>query len=238
MKLRLGVIFFFFLLLAFGQPPQNTPKVGLLLSGGGAKGLAHIGVLKTLDSLGVEVDYVGGTSMGSIVGALYASGYSGKKLEKIFSEIDFDELINDEIPRNSKSFYERDLSEKYALSLPFDNFKITVPSALSRGQNVFNLFSRLLLHVSDIEDFSKLPIPYFCIATDIETGEQVMLEEGNLAQAITASGALPTLFQPVHLEDKILIDGGVVNNYPIDEMRYKGVDIIIGVDVQDSLFTR
>lgn len=238
MKYSLSILLFFTIALTFGQFSDYEPKVGLVLSGGGAKGLAHIGALKILDSLGVKIDYVAGTSMGSIIGAMYASGYTGKQLEEIFSEMDFDELISDEIPREAKTFYERDVSEKYAITLPFDNFKISIPSALSKGQNVFNLFSRLLLHVSDVDDFNRLPIPFFCIATNIETGAQVQLESGNLPQAIAASGALPSLFQPVYIGDKILIDGGVVNNYPVDELRAKGMDIIIGVDVQDTLFTR
>ena len=217
---------------------NDKPKVGLVLSGGGAKGLAHIGALKTLDSLGVKVDYIAGTSMGAIVGSLYASGYTGKQLDSIFQKIDFDELIADELPRASKTFYEKENSEKYALSIPFNNLKIQIPSALSKGQNVFNLLSRLMLHVSDVDNFENLPIPFLCIATNIETGEPVILDSGSLAQAIKASGALPSLFQPVILNNQILIDGGVVNNYPIDELRAKGMDVIIGVDVQDELATK
>ena len=213
-------------------------KVGLVLSGGGAKGLAHIGALKTLDSLGVRVDYIAGTSMGAIIGSLYASGYSGKQLDSIFNNLNFDEVINDNLPRASKTFYERDNSEKYAVSLAFDNFKIHLPSAISKGQNVFNLLSKLTLHVSDIHDFKKLPIPFFCIATNIETGEAVILDKGSLAQAIAASGAFPSLLQPVTIDNQILIDGGVINNYPIDELKAKGMDIIIGVDVQDELADR
>ncbi len=230
------------ILFCFGLSIQaqniDKPKVGLVLSGGGAKGLAHIGALKTLDSLGVKVDYIAGTSMGAIVGSLYASGYTGMQLDSIFREIDFDKLIADELPRASKTFYEKENSEKYAISIPFDNFKIQIPSALSRGQNVFNLLSRLMLHVSDVDNFENLPIPFFCIATNIETGEPVILDSGSLAQAVKASGALPSLFQPVILNDQILIDGGVVNNYPIDELKAKGMDIIIGVDVQDDLATK
>lgn len=217
---------------------ENTPKVGLVLSGGGAKGLAHIGALKVIDSLGVKIDYIAGTSMGAIIGALYASGYSGNQLDSLFQEIDFDKIINDDLPRASKAFYERDNSEKYAVTLPFDHFKIKLPSALSRGQNTYNLLSRLTLRVSHINDFSKLPIPFFCIATNVETGQQVLLDQGNVTQAIMASGALPTLFQPVTINGEVLIDGGVVNNYPIDELREKGMDVIIGVDVQDGLLNR
>jgi len=217
---------------------SNEPKVGLVLSGGGAKGFAHIGVLKVLDSLNIKVDYVAGTSMGAIVGSLYAAGYTGKQLDSIFKSLDFDDVVNDNIPRAAKTFYERDNSEKYAVTLPFEKFKIKLPSALSRGQNVFNLLSKLMLHVSDINDFKKLPIPFFCMATDIETGTSVMLDEGNLAQAVAASGALPSLFQPVIIDDRILIDGGVTNNYPVDELRAVGMDVIIGVDVQDGLADR
>ncbi|WP_445733540.1 patatin-like phospholipase family protein [Mariniflexile sp.] len=219
-------------------PENSTPKIGLVLSGGGAKGLAHIGALKVIDSLGVKIDYVAGTSMGAIIGALYASGYSGKQLDSIFHEIDFDRLINDDLPRASKAFYERNNSERYAVNLPFENFKIKLPSALSRGQNTYSLFSKLTLHVNQIDDFSQLPIPFFCIATDIETGRQVLLDKGNLTQSIMASGALPSLFQPVIINNQMLIDGGVVNNYPVDELRAKGMDVIIGVDVQDGLVNR
>ncbi|MBB5269861.1 NTE family protein [Algibacter amylolyticus] len=220
------------------EPENHRPKVGLVLSGGGAKGLAHIGVLKVIDSLGIQVDYIAGTSMGSIIGALYASGYSGKQLDSIFHEIDFDKIINDDLPRSSTAFSERSNMEKYALKLPFNNFKIKLPSALSRGHNTYSLFLKLLIHVNEINDFSKLPIPFFCIATNVEKGEQVVLEKGNLTQAIMASSALPSLFQPVNINKDMLIDGGVVNNYPVDEIRAKGMDIIIGVDVQDGLANR
>lgn len=229
------------LLSAKAQNEDKNPhdvKVGLVLSGGGAKGLAHIGVLKVIDSLGVKIDYVAGTSMGAIIGSLYASGYTGKQLDSIFKKVDFDKIISDDLPRSSKALYERDNSEKYAITLPFDKLKIKLPSALSRGQNTYNLLSKLTLHVSDIHDFSKLPIPFFCIGTNVETGEAVMLDQGNLTQSIMASGAFPSLFQPVIINNQVLIDGGVVNNYPIDELKAKGMDIIIGVDVQDGLANR
>ncbi|WP_308991533.1 patatin-like phospholipase family protein [Mariniflexile litorale] len=239
MKYFLACIFFTFCFEVFSQNiEKDDVKVGLVLSGGGAKGLAHIGVLKVIDSLGVKIDYVAGTSMGAIIGALYASGYTGNQLDSIFKEIDFDRLINDDLPRASKAFYERDNSEKYAVTLPFENFKIKLPSALSRGQNTYGLFARLTLHVSEINNFNELPIPFFCIATNIETGQAVILDSGNLTQSIMASGALPSLFQPVTINNQVLIDGGVVNNYPIDELRAKGMDVIIGVDVQDGLAAR
>ena len=239
MKKTLTFFILLFTLFSFAQ--INTAKdikIGLVLSGGGAKGLAHIGALKVIDSLGIKIDYIGGTSMGAVVGALYASGYSGTQLDSIFKQIDFEKLINDDVPRASKTFYERENSEKYAITLPFKDYKIQLPSAISRGQNVFNLLTRLTLHVSDVNKFENLPIPFFCIATNIETGKQIILDQGSLPQAISASGSLPSLFQPIYIGDNIYTDGGVVNNYPIDELRDKGMDVIIGVDVQDGLLER
>ena len=238
MKKILYIVFLIISTLSFSQEKQEDIKVGLVLSGGGAKGLAHIGALKVIEEAGIRIDYIGGTSMGAIIGALYASGYSAKQLDSIFSETDFSKLIQDEIPRGSKTFYEKHESEKYALVLPFDRFKIGFPSGISKGQNVYNLLSRLTGHVSSISDFSKLPIPFFCIATNIENGKEVILDHGYLPRAVTASGALPSLFGPVIINDQVLIDGGVVNNYPVKEVKAKGMDIIIGIDVQDSLKTR
>jgi len=236
MRNLLILFFVFFFHWSFSQEPElKNPRVGLVLSGGGAKGLAHIGVLKTLDSLGVRIDYIAGTSMGAVVGGLYAAGYTGKQLDSIFSAANFDLLITDAVPRKSKTFYERKNAEKYALSLPFDNFKIQLPSSISRGQNVFNLLSKLTLNVNGIDDFSKLPIPFYCVATDMKTGQEVVLDRGNLAQAIAASSALPTLYQPVSLDNKLLMDGGIVNNYPVRGLESKELEIIIGVDVQEEL---
>lgn len=213
-------------------------KVGLVLSGGGAKGLAHIGALKAIEESGVRIDYIGGTSMGAIIGALYASGYSATQLDSIFNETNFNTLIQDNIPRRAKSFHEKEESEKYAVILPFDDFKLGLPSGLSRGQNVYNLLAKLTSHLSGVNDFSELPIPFFCVATDVETGEEIILDSGYLPLAVVASGALPSLFNPIIIDDRVLIDGGVVNNYPVREIRAKGMDKIIGIDVQDSLKSR
>ncbi len=220
------------------QTQHKNAKIGLVLSGGGAKGFAHIGVLKVIDSLGIKLDYVAGTSMGAVVGALYASGYSGKQLDSIFSKLTFNQVVNDEVERESKTFYERNNSERYAITLPFNKFKIQLPTGISKGQNIFDLFTKLTFHVSDVTDFKTLPIPFFCIATNVETGGQVLLEQGVLAEAIAASSAFPSLYQPIIIEGQVLIDGGVVNNYPVEELKAKGVDIIIGVDVQNDLAKR
>jgi len=217
---------------------QKDLKVGLVLSGGGAKGFAHIGVLKVLEKAGVRIDYIGGTSMGAVVGGLYAAGYSANELDSILRSFNYDELQQDFLPRKSKSIYQKQTDEKYALTLHIDKGKILLPSAVSKGQNLFNLLSGLTGHVHSVTDFSKLTIPFFCVATNLETGAMEILETGFLPEAIKASGAFPTLLDPVIIDDKVMTDGGVVNNFPVDIMKKIGVDIIIGVDVQDKLKAR
>ncbi len=228
---------FFSLTPVLGQDSISRPKIGLVLSGGGAKGLAHIGVLKVLEQNGVKVDYIAGTSMGAIVGGLYASGYTATELDSIFSAIDVSALIKDYIPRISKSFYEKRNDEIYALSLPFEDFRVGLPKALSRGMYNYNLMNTLLSHVRHIDDFNDLNTPFLCIATNLETGEAVILDKGYLPQAILASGAFPTLFAPVNIDGVDLLDGGIVNNYPIAELKNLGAELIIGVDVQDDLMS-
>jgi NTE family protein len=220
---------------SFSQDTINRPKIGLVLSGGGAKGFAHIGVLKVLEQAGIKIDFIGGTSMGAVVGGLYASGYNAAQLDSIVTVTNFDNLLIDYVPRSSKSFYEKRNDELYALVLPFNNFKIGVPQSLSKGMFNYNLFNRLTLHARHVRDFNQLPIPFLCIATDIEIGKQVILDKGVLAQAMIASSALPSVFSPVILDGKMLVDGGVNNNYPIEEIKKLGADIIIGVDVQTGL---
>lgn len=220
------------------QDSVRRPKIGLVLSGGGAKGFAHIGVLKVLEEAGIKIDYIGGTSMGSVIGGLYASGYNASQIDSIFKKTNFDELINDYIPRSSKNFYGKKNDELYAIVLPFSNFRVGIPEALSKGMYNYNLLSSLTRNVRHVRDFNKLPTPFLCIGTNIETGEEVLLNKGNLVQAMMASAAFPSLFTPVEIDGKLLVDGGVVNNYPIKEVRNLGADIIIGVDVQDDLLNR
>lgn len=232
-------LFSFFLTVqkSFSQE-QKRPKIGLVLSGGGAKGFAHIGVLKVIEEAGIKIDYIGGTSMGAVIGGLYATGYNAAQIDSIFRSTNFDELLNDFIPRSSKNFYEKRNDELYALVLPFNNFKIGIPEALSKGMYNFNLLSRITRNVRHVKDFNQLPTPFLCIGTNIETGEQVLLNKGNLAQAMLASAAFPSLFSPIEIDGALLVDGGVANNYPIEEVRKLGADIIIGVDVQDDLMDR
>jgi len=226
------------MLVAQNDQNDERPKIGLVLSGGGAKGMAHIGALKVIEQAGIKLDYIGGSSMGAIIGALYASGYTATELDSMFNATNFGTLIQDNLPRSAKTFYEKDDSERYALTLPFNNFKVSVPPAYSGGQNIYNELVKLLYHVKDVKDFNKLPIPFVCVATDIETGKQVVLNSGYLPEAILASGTLPSLFEPTIIDGKVLIDGGVVNNYPIDEVLAMGANIVIGVDVQHGLSDR
>ncbi|MFD0963716.1 patatin-like phospholipase family protein [Pseudofulvibacter geojedonensis] len=236
-KTTIVIFIFLFFCLGFSQEvePKDDVRIGLVLSGGGAKGMAHIGVLKVIEESGVRIDYIAGTSMGAIVGAMYASGYTADELLEIFKEVDIEELIRDDFKRKNKSFFEREDADKRAITLPFNKFKISFPTALSKGQNIYSYYVEKLNHVKDINEFEKLPIPFFCVATNAENGKQVVLESGYLPNVIAASGAIPSLFEPVLLGDKLLIDGGVSNNYPIDELLEKNVDYVIGVDVQDSL---
>ncbi|MFV8377435.1 patatin-like phospholipase family protein [Flavobacterium sp. LB3R33] len=235
---KIALLLLVFASLTVFSQEQKKPKIGLVLSGGGAKGFAHIGVLKVLEEAGVKIDYIGGTSMGAVIGGLYASGYNASQIDSIFQATNFNELLNDFIPRSSKNFYEKRNDELYALVLPFNKMKIGIPEALSKGMYNYNLLSRITRNVRHIKDFNKLPIPFLCIGTNIETGEQVLLNKGNLAQAMIASSAFPSLFSPVEIDGKLLVDGGVINNYPIEEVRKLGADIIIGVDVQDDLLDR
>lgn len=212
-------------------------RVGLVLSGGGAKGLAHIGVIKKLEEAGVRIDEIGGTSMGAIIGGLYATGYTTHQLDSVFRQMDFKKLIQDDFPRESKTYFEKKQSVRYAVRLNFDNFKATIPSGISKGQNIYSLLAQLTAHIQN-ENFDELPIPFYCVVTNVETGKAEILTQGQIAESMAASGSIPTLFQPVNIGDKLYIDGGVLNNYPVEEMEKRGVDFIIGVDVQDSLMTR
>jgi NTE family protein len=220
----------------FVIPPH--PRIGLSLSGGGAKGFAHIGVLKILDSLGVKVDYISGTSMGAIVGGLYASGYTGKEIEKIVLDTDFYTIIANEKTRQETSFLNKSI-DKYLFTVPIKDGKINVlPKAISTGQKNIYLLKELFRNVSTITDFSKLPIPFMCVTTNLETGDLKILEKGDLAQSIMASSAFPGLMDPVKIGDSLYIDGAMTINYPSKPLRDKGIDVVIGVDLSQGLAKR
>jgi len=214
---------------------KKNPKVGVVLSGGGAKGFAHIEVLEALEKAGIRIDYIAGTSMGAIIGGLYAAGYSPQQIRQIIEKTDFTELFIQEKDRNFIPFFDKSYKEKYLLNIPFSNFRISFPSAISKGQGPLTMLTDLLAPVHHIKDFSQLPIPFFCIATDLATGSEERLEKGFLPLSILASGALPTLVEPIKIDGKTLVDGGVVNNFPAKALRNKNMDIIIGVDLGSGL---
>ena len=221
-----------------GFKVPSHPKIGLSLAGGGAKGFAHVGVLKVLDSLGVKIDYISGTSMGAIVGGLYASGYTGKEIEKIVLETDFYNIIANEKNRKESSFFNKSV-DKYILNLPVKNGKINVvPKAISTGQKNIYLLKELFKNVSTIDDFSILPIPFMCVGTNLESGKMEIFEKGDLVSSIMASSAFPSLMDPVKIGDSIYIDGAMTVNYPSKPLKDKGIDIVIGVDLSQGLNTR
>ena len=237
MKKLVYIFFLFFISVSFSQQTveKKDLKVGVVLSGGGAKGFAHIAVLKALEEAGVRVDYIGGTSMGAIIGGLYASGYSASELDSIMKSINYETILSNDFPRKSKPFYEKEEGEKYAIALPIRKRSVGIPVAITQGQNVLNLFTKLTEHVSNVDDFNELPISFLGIATNLETGKQEILNKGFLPLAMMASGSFPTLLAPVEIDGKLLTDGGVVNNFPVDEVKALGADIIIGVDIQSGL---
>ena len=232
-RLFIFLLLFLFPFYGFGQ---DQPKIGLVLSGGGAKGFAHIGALKVIEEAGIKIDYISGTSMGAIVGGLYASGWCAHQIDSIIHEEDFSVIMVDEVPRSVKPIFNKEYGEKYALSISVKDFKIKLPSAVSNGQNAFNFFNRLTRHVSHIDDFEQLPIPFVAFGTNAENGKEVVFENGNLARAIRASGAFPGLITPYEIDGKLITDGGIVNNFPAKILRDKGMDIVIGVNVEDGLY--
>ena len=216
------------------------PKIGLALSGGGARGAAHVGVLRVLEELRVPVDYIAGTSMGAIVGGLYASGMSPDEIEKALVEMDWDTVLKDNQQRPDRSF-RRKLDDRLYLSklkAGVKDGKLSIPTAMIQGQQ-FNLaLNRLTVDVAEVNDFDRLPIPFRAVATDIVTGKEVVLGSGNLATAIRASISVPGVFAGVKYEGKLLVDGGISNNLPVSVVREMGADIVIAIDISTPLLTQ
>ncbi len=215
---------------------QQPVRVGLVLSGGGAKGYAYIGALKVLEEAGIRVDYIGGTSIGAIVGGVYASGWKAHEMDSLIQSTDIMEVIQEVLPRHTRTFFEKQYGEKYLANFTMDGFSVNLPPAFSNGQHAFNLFSQWTSGVNHISDFTKLPIPFLCIGTDVATGKEVVMEQGFLPLAMRASGALPGLLAPVSYFGKLITDGGLVNNFPAKEVKDRGMDIIIGISVEAGLY--
>lgn len=218
--------------------PEERPKIGLVLSGGGAKGLAHIPVLKQLDELSIPVDYIAGTSAGGIIGALYALGYSGSEIERVTAAVDWEDILSDRPPRSLLPFFEREIDGRYQLEFFFKKGVPAAPRGLVYGQKVSLFFSELTFPVDGEIDFDVLPIPFRCVAVDLITGKEVVLGKGSLAKAMRATMAIPTIFTPVEWEDQLLVDGGLLNNLPVDVVKEMGADIVIAVDLGGPLSGR
>lgn len=234
---------FYFLLLTCLYPcivsaqQGQRPGIGLTLSGGGAKGLAHIGILQAIDSAGLRVDYITGTSMGSIVGAMYAIGYSGDSLETIARQLDWNTLFSNQPSLAEVSYEEREEYNKYMVELPFEYGKPKLTSGVISGEQLWLELAGLCWPVRDVKDFSKFNIPFKCIATDVATGEIVTLDSGELVSCIRASMAIPSIFTAVRIGDRKLVDGGVVRNFPTITAKEMGADFIIGSNVTSGLRT-
>ncbi|MBN2350797.1 MAG: patatin-like phospholipase family protein [Bacteroidales bacterium] len=208
------------------------PKIGLVLSGGGAKGLAHIGVLKVLEEAGIQPDYITGTSMGSIIGGLYAIGYNAEQLSELNKSIHWTAVLTDEISVRNIATEEKYDYKRFALELPFVNGKVSLPSGLIEGQKLSQLFSKLTWSAAGIKNFDDFPVPFRCLGTDIIQGKRVIFSDGDLALAMRSSMAIPSVFTPVLLDSTMLIvDGGVLRNFPVDDVIEMGADIVIGVKV-------
>ncbi|WP_016781617.1 patatin-like phospholipase family protein [Pseudomonas fragi] len=224
------------LMLFAAEAPR--PKVGLVLSGGAARGLAHVGVLKALEEQGIHIDAIAGTSMGAVIGGLYASGYKIDELEKLALGIDWKEALSDAPEREDVPFRrkqdDRDFLVKQKLSFR-DDGSLGLPLGVIQGQNLALLLESLLAHSSDIRDFDKLPIPFRAVATDIVNGEKVVFRKGHLPQVIRASMSIPAVFAPVEINGQLLVDGGMVDNIPVDVAREMGVDMVIVVDIGTPL---
>ncbi|MBN1540854.1 patatin-like phospholipase family protein [candidate division KSB1 bacterium] len=234
-------ILLLFLPLLIGESSlaePNRPTVGLVLSGGGAKGFAHVGVLKTLDSLKIPIDYIAGTSMGGIVGGLYAVGYSAIELEKIARATDWEEVFSDMPTRRIMPFLQKRDVGRYQLEFGLKGLRPQPPSGLIFGQKIALLFNSLTFPFERTNHFDDLPIPFRCIAVDLVTGNEVVLDRGSLALAMRATMSIPTVFSPVEWGDSLLVDGGLVNNLPVDVVKAMGAELVIAVDVASDLKPR
>jgi NTE family protein len=227
-RLGLAIVLAFLLLLPLGVA-HARPKIGLVLGGGGAAGVAHIGVLKVLEENHIPVDMIAGNSMGAVIGSLYASGMSVADIEKVARDLDWIKLFSDDPSHQIKSFQQKQQSSDFfsAFSVGLSKDGVKLPSGLVDGQRLMFELRRLLAPVEHISDFDRLPIPFRAVATDIRTGDTVVLKQGNLATAVRASMSIPGLFAPVTINNRLLVDGLVSNNLPVDIARQMGADILI-----------
>jgi len=219
---------------------QDRPKIGLVLSGGGARGAAHVGVLKILEENKIPVDMIAGTSFGAIVGGLYAAGYNANELERILENIDWQETLSNSAPRRQRSFRRKKDDDGFLIKFKvgFEDGNLKLPSGLITPNNLRLTLGDLTNQRTQVSDFDNLAIPFRAVATNLENGDEVVLKEGNLASAMVASMTVPALFPPVELNGSLLVDGGVANNIPINVARTMGADIVIVVDISTPLLKK
>lgn len=216
----------------------DAQKVGLALSGGAARGLAHIGVLEVLEEAGVRVDVVAGTSMGGVVGGLYAIGYTPAQLDSIVTSANWSRLLTDPVDRRDLPVDRKFTEDHYLLTLPIARGSIKLPQSVVPGQRISQLLTRLTWSAHGVHDFRRLSLPFTAVATNLETGKAKVLDRGFLPDALRASMALPSVFSPVEIDDSVLIDGGVIRNLPAQDARALGADVLICSDVTDPLEPR
>ena len=217
---------------------SSRPKVGLVLSGGGAKGFAHIGVLEALEAYNIPIDYITGTSMGALIGALYSMGYSTEQLREVATETDWAELVTDSNRRERISLEEKFDADRFIFSVPVKDHKIEMPSGLIEGQNIYRLLSQLTVPARHVRNFEELPIPFACIATDIVEGKASVLKSGSLPDALRATMSIPPALVSWEIDGRVYVDGGITRNLPVEEAISMGADIIIGVDVGAPLYSK
>lgn len=219
---------------------DERPKIGLALSGGAARGVAHVGVLRVLEELRVPVDYVAGTSMGAVVGGLYAAGLPPAEIARVLTRLDWQSVLDDRTAYRELVFRRKEDERRYLTDVEIGVGKkgLTLPPGLLTGQKLGFELQRQLRSVADVTDFSRLPTPFAAVAADIETGEMVVLSGGQLAIALRASMSIPGAFSPVEVDGRLLVDGGLANNLPVDVVRDMGADVVIAVDVSEPLVTR
>ena len=221
------------------QYDDSRIKVGLALSGGGARGGAHVGVLRVLEVLGVEVDYIAGTSMGAIIGGFYAAGYSADEIERLLVETDWNRALTDQPDRVDRTMRKKELESEFPIPyrLGYNSGRFQVPLGAIEGQHLDQIFQRILQPVKGVRDFDALPIPFKAVATDLATGEEVLLSSGSLADSLRASMSVPGIFDPVRIDGRILVDGGMANNLPVNVVRDMGADVVIAVDISSPMLT-
>lgn len=212
-------------------------SVGLVLSGGGAKGAAQLRIIKAIEEAGIPIDYIAGTSIGSIIGGLYAVGYTIEEIEELYTSMNWFDVFTDRNARDKQLFADKQKDDSYMFDVMLSTSDISMPSGIVRGDKFMDQLNELLLGYQHIDSFDNLPIPFACVSYDMNTGSEYVARGGSLSAAIRASMSIPGVFKPVKYRDMVLVDGGVYNNFPVDVVRDMGAEIVIGVDLSDGIRT-